>query len=113
MPVAVDSQLLTYNAFGLITITPKKIIVNITAVAGDHALRRSVHKELRQPLPEIAANRTVAASFGAWLEPGKRAHLTVSELTLDGTNEPLIEIPEVERLLEQAVSLIEQSAHLG
>ncbi len=111
MPVVVDSQLRTFNAFGIITITPKKIIVNITAVAGDHAIKRVVNRELRQPLPEVG-NRTVAASFGAWLEPGNRARLTVSEVATAGVTDPLANIPEVERLLEQAISLIEQSAHL-
>ncbi len=112
MPVVVASQLLTYNAFGLITITPNKVIVNITAVVGDRAIRRSVSKELKKPLPEVG-DRTVAASFGAWIEHGHRARLTVSELAsfdLD-TTERLADLPEVERLLEQAAALVEQSAY--
>ncbi len=109
MPVAVDNKLLTYNAFGIITITSKKVSVNITAVYGDKALRRHVSKELKAPLPEVG-DHTVAAAFGVWMEPGKKARITVSEIATSHMTEPVADIPEVSRLLEQAIQLVEQSA---
>src|SRR5512138_382309 len=110
MPVAVDNQLLTFNAFGIITITPKKVMVNITAVSGDKAIKRQLSKELKEPMPEVG-DRTVAAAFGVWMEPGKQARVTVSEVGTLNLTEPLAHLPEVSRLLEQAIQLVEQSAN--
>jgi hypothetical protein len=110
MTVAVDNQLLTFNAFGIITITPKKVMVNITAVSGDRAIKRQVSKELKAPLAEVG-DQTVAASFGVWMEPGKQARITVSEIATLQLTEPMADIPEVSRLLEQAIQMVENSAH--
>ncbi len=109
MPVVVTHELLTFNAFGIITITPKKILVDITAVSGSHAVKRSVSKALSKPLPEVG-DRTVAASYGAMITPGEKTRITVSEVGTSRLSEPLADIPEVSRLLEQAIGLIERSS---
>ena len=109
MQVAIQTGLLTFNAFGIITITPKKIMVNITSVSGEHAIRRSISKDLRKPLPEIG-EQTVAASFGAWIEPNRKTRLTVAEVGSLHITQPMIDIPEVNRIVEQAIQLIQQSA---
>ncbi len=109
MPVVVAHELLTFNAFGMLTVTPKKIIVNITAISGQRAIKRYISKDLRNPLPETG-QKTVAAAFGVWIEPGKRARITVSELATHEVEEKLLDIPDVGRLIEQAVHLIQDSA---
>lgn len=107
--LATQQELQTFNSFGIITITPKKIIVAITAIAGKLPIKRSVSKELQKPLPEVG-DRTVAAAFGAYLSSGHKARVTVSEVATTSMKMPLADIPEVDRLLHQAVQLVEQSA---
>ena len=72
-------QLMTYNAFGYISITPKRITVSITAIDTESgkSFTRSTAKEIGSAIPNLPH---AVATFGAWLEKNKRARITVNEL---------------------------------
>jgi hypothetical protein len=98
-----------YNAFGIIRINREEIVVTITAVKGSRHVNRSVTERLDQPITEIEPEETSVASFGAWMEPGKRSQVTMHEMTELKSGVFIKDLPQVSRVLENALQQVKQS----
>jgi hypothetical protein len=107
------TDLLTYNAFGIISINPKRITASVTAVAGTKSITRSVVRDLTDNLAAIEDGESTAVVFGAWLQPGKKARITIHEIGKLASGLPVSEIPEVGKVLAEALELVKAAAGLN
>ena len=69
---------LTYNAFGLLTISREKITATLTIIQGETHISRSVIHEV--DTPEVEPDELAMATLGARVQTGKQTHLSLHEL---------------------------------
>jgi hypothetical protein len=101
-------QLLTYNAFGLVTVTRTSITVNVTAIAGQRAVSRTATEETG-PIQGIQPGEVAKVSFGAWIEPTKDTRLTFHEHDKLQSGDSSIDIPKVNEIISKALKMVKSS----
>jgi hypothetical protein len=101
------TQLLTYNAFGLITVTHDAVRVSTTAIAGKRAVSRTV--EVNCSLKHIEPGEIIHSSFGAWIAPDAETRFTFHEHGKLKSGEVSTEFAEVTTALSQSIKLVKES----
>jgi hypothetical protein len=101
-----QNEFATFNAFGVISVSPKNISVSISVIHNNKSVNRSVIHELGHAIPAMAH---AAAMFGAWLEKGKPAKVTVREISANKAGQPMLDIKPIEDTLKEAIDLIEKT----
>ena len=101
-----DKSLLTFNAFGTVSVSREKVSATITAVAGGRSIVRSVSKEF-EPIDGVGDGEISALIFGAWLDQGTR--VTSHEVGRLQSGVSLTDLPEVADVLRSALDMIRRT----
>ena len=102
------TQLLTFNAFGLVTVTRTSVTVNVTAIDGKRAVSRTATEET-DPMDGIQPGEISHVSFGAWIEQTKDTRLTFHEHGLLESGDSSTEIPKVSEIISKALKMVKKS----
>lgn len=101
-------NLLNYNAFGLITVTKKKIKVNVTSQAEKRYISRTVSNDCN--LSQVGPDETIVVTFGAWVESDKQSLVTFHEHEPKLQSGQIVsEIPEVNQVLKETLNILKKS----
>lgn len=106
--VLMSVALLEYNAFGLVSISPKAVTASVNAVAGGRLISRSVRHE--GEIAGLERDEQSAIVFGAWLEPGQKPRITLHQVGSLRSGLAANEIPEVGKVLTEAIELVMSAA---
>jgi len=106
------AKLLQYNAFGLISISPKSITASVTVVLGTRSITRSVVRNFEVPLPGIDQDEGAAIVFGATIERGQKTHITFHEVGTLRSGVAANEISSVSHVLGEAIDLVREAAKI-
>jgi hypothetical protein len=105
--------LLTFNSFGLISISPKRITASVTAVLDGKSVTRSVVRDLDTNLAGVADGEQTAVVFGANLQSGKKSQVTVHEIGKLQSGKLVSDIPEVGKVLTEAIDMVKSATGLN
>lgn len=103
-----DKSLLTFNAFGTVSVSREKVSATITAVAGGRSIVRSVSKEF-EPIDGVGDGEISALIFGAWLDKGQGTRVTSHEVGRLQSGVSLTDLPEVADVLRSALDMIRRT----
>jgi hypothetical protein len=103
------SDLLQYNAFGLVRVEKNKITATITAVSNGKSITRSAREEDIN-IKDIDANEFFLVTFGAFLQKGK-SRITVHEIEPKDEEFKIVElVPQVGKIIEKVVDMAKKGA---
>jgi hypothetical protein len=96
------SEIKTYNAFGLVTVTKRDIATHITLVNGENTISNSILPEETYWLDEIEEGETAYCAFAVLLVPNT-VNIPVVTQNKTKSGVKIIEIPNVEDDLQSAI----------
>lgn len=105
------TDLLKYNAFGLVTISRQKVTASLTSVYLDKSISRSAAIEFQELPDGIASGEIASASVGVWFEMQGSPKVTMHEIKGLKSGLPFSKFPEVGQALAQAVEMIRRGMH--
>lgn len=103
------TDLLQYNAFGLVRVEKYRITATITAVANGTSITRSVRDE-DVTVDDLEDNDFILVTFGAFLQKGK-IRITVHEIEPKDPEFKIIElVPQIGKTIEKVVDMAKKAA---
>ena len=102
------SKLLEYNVFGLVSISPKGVTASVNVVADGRMVARSVRHEA--DIAGIESDEQAAIVLGAWLEPGQKPRVTFHQVGRLRSGLAANDIPDVGKVLAEAIDLVRSAA---
>ena len=109
----IKNPLKTYNAFGLITLQPEKVLVSLTVITvWKIFVQHSVTEPCSLSVDIFGESKVAFATLALVIEEKGGFDMTVSELTSLRKGSKLGNVPEVMKALKKTVALVRKSAML-
>lgn len=105
-----ETDLLQFNAFGLVTIQREKLTATLTAISGERSITRSIRESIL--VEDINSDETVVLTVGVLLQDGK-SRVTVHEVGSEKYEYLMAEIPQVREVIDRAVEMVKKGANIS
>jgi len=103
-----DSQM--YNAFGLVTIQKKLVMVTLTMVKNGNSFTRTIKDETVK-IDEVKPRETIAITLGIMIQK-ETAHITAHEIGTEGQEGLMVEIPQVSEAINKVIGMMKIAADI-